>query len=340
MHEHSNVHITLVQMPAVNTPQFSWVRSRLPSRPQPVPPIYQPEVAARAIAFAAEHPRRKQYWVGASTVATVVAQRLAPAVLDRYLARTGYSSQQTDKPRRARRTTCGGPWTPRTAATTAHTAPSTRPFGTPRPAAVAVPSRRRRVRRNRHRRRRRDLRLDDAQGIAMTAFRSAPTQPRTDPTVRPRRHVRAIEVVRGAWGLVLMAWPRLVLRRIRVVTDDSRALAVTRTLGARHLVQAALSGIDPSPEVLAAGVWVDRVHAVTALVLATLDGRRSRGAVVDAGVAAVWAVIGRHDLSTGNSPSRDHDRHRDRLATLLLPHLPGGPSLLRAAHAARHRHLA
>jgi hypothetical protein len=60
-----------------------------------VPPIYQPEVAARAVVFAADHPRRKQYWVGASTAATILANRLAPALLDRYLARTGYSSQQT-----------------------------------------------------------------------------------------------------------------------------------------------------------------------------------------------------------------------------------------------------
>jgi NAD(P)-dependent dehydrogenase (short-subunit alcohol dehydrogenase family) len=99
MHDHSNVHVTLVQMPALNTPQFSWVRSRLPCQPQPVPPIYQPELAARAVVYAAEHPRRKQYWVGASTVATLVGQRLAAPLLDRYLARTGYSSQQTDQPK-------------------------------------------------------------------------------------------------------------------------------------------------------------------------------------------------------------------------------------------------
>lgn len=96
LHDRSNVHITVVQAPAVNTPQFSWVLSRLPRRPQPVPPIYQPEIMADAIEFAAAHPRRKQYWVGASTVGTVLAQRLAPAMLDRYLARTGYASQQTD----------------------------------------------------------------------------------------------------------------------------------------------------------------------------------------------------------------------------------------------------
>lgn len=95
MHERSNVHITVVQMPAVNTPQFSWVLSRLPRHPQPVPPIYQPEVAARAVLFAADHPRRKQFWVGASTAATVIGQRVAPALLDRYLAKTGYDSQQT-----------------------------------------------------------------------------------------------------------------------------------------------------------------------------------------------------------------------------------------------------
>jgi NAD(P)-dependent dehydrogenase (short-subunit alcohol dehydrogenase family) len=95
LHEHSGVHVTVVQMPAVNTPQFSWVRSRLPRHPQPVPPIYEPEVAARGVLFAADHPRRRQYWVGASTAATILANRVAPALLDRYLARTGYGSQQT-----------------------------------------------------------------------------------------------------------------------------------------------------------------------------------------------------------------------------------------------------
>ena len=95
LHEHSGINVTVVQMPAVNTPQFSWVRSRLPNHPQPVPPIYQPEVAACGVVFAADHPRRKQYWVGASTVATILANRVVPALLDRYLARTGYDSQQT-----------------------------------------------------------------------------------------------------------------------------------------------------------------------------------------------------------------------------------------------------
>jgi NAD(P)-dependent dehydrogenase (short-subunit alcohol dehydrogenase family) len=97
LHDGSNVHITLVQMPAVNTPQFSWVRSRLPRHPQPVPPIYEPELAARAVTYAADHPERKQYWVGESTAATLTAQKFAAPLLDRYLARTGYDSQQTSQ---------------------------------------------------------------------------------------------------------------------------------------------------------------------------------------------------------------------------------------------------
>ncbi len=98
LHEHSNVHVTMVQMPAVNTPQFSWVLSRLPRHAQPVPPIYQPEFAARAVLYAAEHPQRREYWVGASTMATLAANAIAPGLLDRYLARTGFASQQTDQP--------------------------------------------------------------------------------------------------------------------------------------------------------------------------------------------------------------------------------------------------
>src|SRR5690349_23148800 len=94
-HDHSNVQLTSVAMPAVNTPQFSWVRSKLPHQAQPVPPIYQPEVAARAVLHAAGHPRRREYWVGGSTVGTLLANAVAPGVLDRYLARTGYRSQQT-----------------------------------------------------------------------------------------------------------------------------------------------------------------------------------------------------------------------------------------------------
>lgn len=95
-HEHSAVRTTMVQLPAVNTPQFSWVLSRMRRQAQPVPPIYQPEVAARAILYAADHPSRREYWVGGSTVATLLANAVAPGLLDRYLAATGFDSQQTD----------------------------------------------------------------------------------------------------------------------------------------------------------------------------------------------------------------------------------------------------
>ena len=98
LHERSKVRTTMVQLPAVNTPQFSWVLSRLPKHPQPVPPIYQPELAARAIVHAADHPNRREYWVGTTTALTLIANAVAPGVLDRYLARTGFSSQQTDQP--------------------------------------------------------------------------------------------------------------------------------------------------------------------------------------------------------------------------------------------------
>ncbi|MEU1875980.1 SDR family oxidoreductase [Streptosporangium sp. NPDC020072] len=96
MGEGSGVQITMVQLPALNTPQFSWVLSRLRHHPQPVPPIYQPEVAAKALVFAAEHPRRREYWVGASTAMTLLGERLAPGLIDRFLARTGRRSQQTE----------------------------------------------------------------------------------------------------------------------------------------------------------------------------------------------------------------------------------------------------
>ncbi len=99
LHEGSAVRTTMVQMPAVNTPQFSWVLSRLSHQAQPVPPIYQPEVAARGVVHAADHPERREYWVGASTMVTLIANAIAPGLLDRYLARTGFSSQQTDDPK-------------------------------------------------------------------------------------------------------------------------------------------------------------------------------------------------------------------------------------------------
>jgi NAD(P)-dependent dehydrogenase (short-subunit alcohol dehydrogenase family) len=97
LHDRSGVRVTSVHLPALNTPQFDVGRSKMPRRPQPVPPIYQPEVAADAIVWASEHPRR-EVWVGGSTVATILGQRLVPWLGDLYLGRTGYSAQQTGEP--------------------------------------------------------------------------------------------------------------------------------------------------------------------------------------------------------------------------------------------------
>jgi short-subunit dehydrogenase len=96
IHDRSDVQLTMVQMPALNTPQFGWVRSRLPRKAQPVPPIFQPEVAAEAIYWAAHH-GRDELWVGLSAVKAIVGNRIIPRALDRYLARMGYDAQQTDE---------------------------------------------------------------------------------------------------------------------------------------------------------------------------------------------------------------------------------------------------
>ncbi len=93
LHTKSSVWISMVQLPAVNTPQFGWCRTKLPNHPQPVAPIFQPEVPAEAVVWAAHH-RRREITVGGSAVKAIVGNKLAPRLADRYLARTGYSSQQ------------------------------------------------------------------------------------------------------------------------------------------------------------------------------------------------------------------------------------------------------
>ena len=99
----------MVQLPAMNTPQFSWVKSRLPRKPQPVPPIYQPELAAEAIIYAA-YQNRREMEVGMSTVLAVEGNKVFPGLMDRYLARTNYEAQQTDQPVEADRR--DNLWTP------------------------------------------------------------------------------------------------------------------------------------------------------------------------------------------------------------------------------------
>lgn len=97
IHDKSNVRVTMVQLPAMNTPQFSWVKSRLPRKPQPVPPIYQPEIGAEAVLFAAHNDRREMY-VGYPTLEAIIANKIAPGFVDWYLAENGYDAQQTDEP--------------------------------------------------------------------------------------------------------------------------------------------------------------------------------------------------------------------------------------------------
>jgi NAD(P)-dependent dehydrogenase (short-subunit alcohol dehydrogenase family) len=97
IHDRSHVKVTVVHMPALNTPQFDWVRSRLPHQAQPVPPIFEPEVGARAILHAANHPRR-ELLVGSPTFVAVWGQKVVPGLLDWFLGRTGYRAQQTDEP--------------------------------------------------------------------------------------------------------------------------------------------------------------------------------------------------------------------------------------------------
>ena len=97
LHDDSGVRITMVQLPGLNTPQFTWVRARIPRKPRPVAPVYQPEVAANAIEWASRHPRREM-WVGGNTAAIIAGSQLAPWLADRYVARTNVDAQQTDEP--------------------------------------------------------------------------------------------------------------------------------------------------------------------------------------------------------------------------------------------------
>jgi NAD(P)-dependent dehydrogenase (short-subunit alcohol dehydrogenase family) len=97
LHERSRVRVTMVHLPAINTPQFDWTRNRMPHEAQPVPPIFQPEVAADAILWAIEHERR-EVWLGGPTVKAILAERVVPGLADRRLARRGYDAQQTAEP--------------------------------------------------------------------------------------------------------------------------------------------------------------------------------------------------------------------------------------------------
>jgi short-subunit dehydrogenase len=98
IHDGSAIKLVMPHLPAVNTPQFDWALNKMDRRPQPVPPIFQPEVIARAIYFAATHPERREVWIGMPTIKAILANKIAPGLLDRYLAGAGYNGQLTDEP--------------------------------------------------------------------------------------------------------------------------------------------------------------------------------------------------------------------------------------------------
>ncbi len=150
----------------------------------------------------------------------------------------------------------------------------------------------------------------------------------------PRRH-RGIEMLRGAWGAALLAAPDRVLGVVHGLRVDSKSLVVARILGARQLTQAVLSGYRPSPEVLAMGVWVDTVHALTALGLAVFDPARTRAGFADAVVAAVWAAGGYHDLEGASATEPAHQRTRDQLALAILDRAPAARLLRKKIDRAR-----
>jgi hypothetical protein len=139
---------------------------------------------------------------------------------------------------------------------------------------------------------------------------------------------RRIEILRGVWGVALLVCPDRVLAIAHGLRVDAKSRIIARILGARHLIQSTLSGFRPSPEVLAMGVWVDTVHALTALGLAVVDRDRARAGLTDAAVAGLWALAGNHDLARAGPTPAARQRVRERLALLVLSRVPGGHSLL------------
>lgn len=150
--------------------------------------------------------------------------------------------------------------------------------------------------------------------------------------------LRLIELARAGWGGVLLLAPRMVLETIQHGNVDRKSVLVARILGLRHLTQAALSGVGPSPQVLAMGVWVDTAHSAIAVALAAVKRTRARAALTDAAVAGLWAAAGDRDLRTGRATPPAHDRLRDALARRVLALVPGGEALAGRANLDRqHR---
>ena len=162
----------------------------------------------------------------------------------------------------------------------------------------------------------------------MTAYQTTPAD---------TKQYRSIEVLRGAWGVALLAAPDRILGAVHGLRIDTRSRIIARILGFRHLTQAALSGYRPSPEVLAMGVWVDTVHALTAVGLAAVDHRRIRAGLVDTAIAATWAAAGYQDLDSARATAPRRQRVRDELAVIVLAQVPGGRFLQQQIDHARQR---
>jgi NAD(P)-dependent dehydrogenase (short-subunit alcohol dehydrogenase family) len=273
LHDRSGVRVTMVQLPAVNTPQFDWVKSRLPHHAQPVPPIYQPEVVAGGILYAADHPRRREYWIGASTAATLLANAVAPGLLDRYLARTGFRSQQTREPEDP--AAPANLWEPVDGA-------QGHDFGAHGEFDDRSVNQAPQLWASHH---------HGVLGAACAAVAFAPGRAHHEagePVTRPRTAV-GLAVVISTLGATLMVRPEAVVPPVPAPLRR-RVMSVARIMGIRILVQTAAMLVWPNRRVYEAGALVDGAHAGTMLCRRRPRPGYRRVALTSAAAASASAV--------------------------------------------------
>ena len=274
LHEKSNVHVTMVQMPAVNTPQFSWVLSRLPRHPQPVPPIYQPEVAARAVVHAADHPRRREYWVGATTAATLVANAVAPGTA-RPVPRPDRVRLAADRRSRASADAAGEPLGAGRRGRRARLRRARRlrrPSHTPQRAAVGQPAPRR-----------------GRDGCCRPGSGSGRAGPAAPAVTADPAAPRGLGLARVARGHALAGRDRDGSTRGRSRLPTAGRTAAT-ALAVRDLAQGSWLVVQPGPPAAEAGAVIDVLHGVSMLPLVVLAPRYRKAAAVSAGAATGWAL--------------------------------------------------
>ena len=274
LHDKSNVHVTMVQMPAVNTPQFDWVLSRLPKPAQPVPPIYQPEVAARGVLYAADHPQRREYWVGGTTAGTLAANAIAPGLLDRYLARTGFASQQDNRAESA--------------------VPPGQPVGARGRSRRARLHRARQLRRQESKPRSAQLWASQHHGLLGGAVLGLAGTVAVAVIGAARPPVSSPDSPRcgAGYGAVQLAAPGCSAEQRLGGPLGPDARRVVRVLGARQLAQAGLCASAPGPPLLALGAGVDAAHALSMAALALAGRRWRRPAIVSGLIATAFAAAG------------------------------------------------